>query len=61
MDAIADIDDPFGDLAGDAEAEIGLVTRARTTPTNSRLAFSDWNVTRCTCTGRSGLAMAETA
>jgi len=28
MDAIADIDDPFGDLAGDAEAEIGLVTRA---------------------------------
>jgi hypothetical protein len=28
MDEIADIDDPFGDLAGDAEGEIGLVARA---------------------------------
>ena len=28
VDAIADIDDPGDDLAGDAEAEIGLVARA---------------------------------
>jgi hypothetical protein len=33
MDEVADIDNSLGDLAGDAEAEIGLSYRARTTPT----------------------------